>query len=103
MSLRCPLCVIRAEAGGVVRYSWEEPLEILDSNAGPDNAVSEVPYSLSSYSHSISPHDCVSAEFDIPTPTSSLPDLELRAIGISVTRIARCGGLTVHARRLSFR
>ena len=77
MSLRCPLCVIRAEAGGVVRYSWEECLEFLDSNAGPDNAVSKLPYSLSSDSRSISLNESAPAGFDIPTPTSSLPGLEL--------------------------
>ena len=100
MSLRCSLCVIRASA---VRYSWEARLEILDSNAGPDNTVSELPYSLSSYSRSISPSECAPAEFDIPTPTSSLHDPELKIMGISVTHILRGGGLTVHARRLSFR
>jgi len=42
MSLRCPLFII---PGQVVHR-----LEFLDSNAGPDNAVSELPYSLSSYS-----------------------------------------------------
>ena len=75
----------------------------MDSNAGPYNAVSELPYSLSSDSRSISLNDRAPAEFDIPTPASSLPDLELRAIGVSVTHIPRRGGLTVHARRLSFR
>ena len=75
----------------------------MDSNAGPDNAVSELPYSLSSYSRYISPNESAPAELDIPTPTSSLPDLELRAIGVSVTHIPQCSGLTVHARRLLFR
>ena len=53
-------------------------LEYLDSNAGPVKVVSEVPYSLSSYSRSISPNDCGPTELDIPTPTGSLPDPELR-------------------------
>jgi len=44
---------------------------------GPDNAVSELPYSLSSDSRSISLNESAPAGFDTPNPTSSLPGLEL--------------------------
>ena len=84
----------------MVRFviSWEGHLELLDSNAGPDNAVSELPYSLSSYSRSIPLSDRATTAFHIPTPTGSLPDPGLRIMGISATRITRHGGLTVHTR-----
>ena len=52
---------------------------------------------------SIFPNDWAIAEFDIPIPTNSLPDRELKTIRTSNTTLLILNGLTIHARRLSFR
>ena len=82
-----PLCLTRADSGCTVGtrdyYLWDMRLEFSDSNAGMDNTFSEPTCYLSGYSRSISLNGWVLAEFDIPTPTSSLPDRELRTIDIS--------------------
>lgn len=87
---------------GISKDWWDVRLDFLDSNAEPDKDFSGLTYYLWSYSRSISLNDWAIAEFDIPIPTSSPSDRELRTMGISDTHITRRNFWTYCSREETF-
>jgi hypothetical protein len=89
------VCLSIVVCGGCISSSWTAMLS-------QKTLLANLTYCIWGYSRLISPNEWAIAEFDIPIPTSSLQDRELRTIGIGTSHTTQRNGLTVHTRRLSF-